>query len=408
MKVTPLIKIIILLLFIPLLIQSVQANIENEINLYSDEIEDFIGDKTAVIFIGEYASSTEKISFGHLQNTHSKVKDAIIYENPNEINNLDLSDKVIVLIGGSNRNSLSKELLNKENEISVRDLTAGSIRYITTPESQKYIIFSDAKSEATIPNTSIKRSPLKGIIPDEYIPAVAVLAGLSLLWLWQIISVLFMKISRLFVSGMILSKVKKKNVKEEFKGFYIRGLRIKYRELFAVVISATIFALAITYTYFEKEIWILLVATNVIVNSLVYITRNLVRLYLDKIHKLHTEYVFWIWGAIVTVLTGWLGYTLSMAGYVQKHDSEINVQEGKIQFIINLFTFIFAIIFFVLNFVFDHIIFQMAGILSITIAFIQMMPFKPFSGLMIFKWRKLAWFLLFVPMIITYVVINLI
>jgi uncharacterized membrane protein HdeD (DUF308 family) len=36
----------------------------------------------------------------------------------------------------------------------------------------------------------------------------------------------------------------------------------------------------------------------------------------------------------------------------------------------------------------------MAAILSITIAFIQMMLFKPFFGLIIFKWRKGLWFLL--------------
>jgi hypothetical protein len=49
----------------------------------------------------------------------------------------------------------------------------------------------------------------------------------------------------------------------------------------------------------------------------------------------------------------------------------------------------------------------MAAILSITIAFIQMMLFKPFFGLIIFKWRKGLWFLLFIPMIITYIIINL-
>ena len=405
MKFTVLIKFLILILVLSFFNKFVYAGFETEINLYSDEIEDFIGNNSAIIFVGEYASPTEIITLDQLQKTHFKAKDAAIYEDLNEIN---ITDKVIILIGGSNRNSLSREILNNDHEIKIRNLNIGLIRYIITDDGQKYIIFSDAKSESTIPNTSTKNSPLKGIIPDQYIPATAVAIGATLLWLWHILAGLILKIGRLFISEKIMNKFKKKNVKEKGKSFKLFGIKIKYREFFSILGASIVFAIIITYTYFTKELFVALLISNIILNAVIYGSRNLARLLMDKKYGNHTEYTFWTWGAIVTILTGWLGYTLSMAGYISKHKNHKNENQGFTSFIINLVTFIVSIIFFVINLFYPNIVFQMAAILSITIAFIQTMPFKPFSGVNIFKWRKIAWFLLFISMLPIYVLINLI
>jgi hypothetical protein len=53
------------------------------------------------------------------------------------------------------------------------------------------------------------------------------------------------------------------------------------------------------------------------------------------IYGLHTEYVFWYWGAFVTVFSGWLGNTFALAGYMISEKSSDKKLQAKIQYLIN-------------------------------------------------------------------------
>ncbi len=181
--------------------------------------------------------------------------------------------------------------------------------------------------------------------------------------------------------------------------------------LAAIVLGAAlVFALTISYTkMISLDTVLALVNVSVVVNFIVYAVRHFSRLAMDKIHKLHTEYKFWIWGAITTVITGWLGNALPLVGYMSKEKTEAkNVEEGRIQFKINLYTFLASLGFFIINLFEPNVIFQMASSLSISIVFVQMLPFSPFSGKAIFKWKRIKWALISMPILLFYILVQLI
>ncbi|OYT42822.1 MAG: hypothetical protein B6U88_02770 [Candidatus Aenigmarchaeota archaeon ex4484_56] len=403
-------KLILTLLLIVFLIVPVlvSADLSSDMKGLESEITDFIGQDTLIAVVGNHATLSEKATLDYFKANHPKGKDLKVYTESNFSE--DINNKVLLLVGGKTRNGLSRNLFEKE-EINITDnkLSVGHI-YFVIDNGQKYIIFSDLFGEANYPNTAVDKSPFSKIMPKEYVPLAATVTGFSLVWLWHLLTSLLIKVGKLTLSSKLMKKVKKKEISAHYLGFKIKGIRIKAREWAAIFGAALVFALTISYTkMISLDTVLALVSVSVVVNFIVYMVRHFSRLAMDKIHKLHTEYKFWIWGAITTVITGWLGNALPLVGYMSKEKTEAkNVEEGRIQFKINLYTFLASLGFFIINLFEPNVIFQMASSLSISIVFVQMLPFSPFSGKAIFKWKRIKWALISMPILLFYILVQLI
>ena len=100
-----------------------------------------------------------------------------------------------------------------------------------------------------------------------------------------------------------MRRLKKKKIKPNFRGFYVKGIRLKLREWISVFLAAIVFALCISYTFFVNEPGVfILIFINIGSNSIIYGARNLTRLIMDRHQGIHTEYVFWYWGALITLV----------------------------------------------------------------------------------------------------------
>ena len=136
------------------------------------------------------------------------------------------------------------------------------------------------------------------------------------------------------------------------------------------------------------------------VNMVVYSVRHLTRILLDKRFGMSSEYKLWLWGALMTALTGWLGNTFALAGYitgVERH------RAGQVNYTCNVVSFTAFTIFGVLNWLRPSVPFQMVMLLAISITFLQMLPFSPFDGKSIYHWKPRLWWVSFVPLTVLYV-----
>ena len=205
-----------------------------------------------------------------------------------------------------------------------------------------------------------------------------------------------------------MSRLKKKKISSQFIGFIIKGIRIKLREWISIISAAIILALSISYTYFVNEPGIFIfISINIGSNAIIFSVRNLTRLIMDKHQGIHTEYVFWYFGAIITIASGWLGNTFSLAGYTIANKETESNKLAKNEYLINIITFIAGTLFFIWNLYYPCTFAQMAAILAISLAFIQMLPIHPFIGKVIKTWKNRLWKITFALILIFYVIIIL-
>jgi len=198
-------------------------------------------------------------------------------------------------------------------------------------------------------------------------------------------------------------------VHHEARGFHIGGLEMKYREIVSIIIGAVVYTAAVTLAIagFSRgavdKIGIALVG-----GLLFFGVRELGRIILCYFKGLHTEYIIWIPGMILTLVTGFLGNTLNAPGFVIEHkDKEIRFSAyAFVKYIIVFFTALLATGLFLYNIVNPSRGIQIFAIISSTYAMAEMMPFSPMPGKDIIKWRPVLYAFTFMAIIVMYVMFN--
>jgi hypothetical protein len=359
-------------------------------------IRSFIGDDVAIIVMGKYVTPMELQLFNYLRDQYPDIADKEV------INDSQYTGYTpAIIIGGTMQNSVQ---IPEPYAKNVTDLALARIEFLET-EKGKYIIIKSKLSDTNYPRTNLKNSPLAKYMPEQYVPVGAAAVSVAMLSIWNFIFMHGRKIIKSIVSDRIMKFVKKKEFRPNFKGIMIKGVKIRYREWNAILLSALIFALSVTYSFLTDLNALELVMINLIVNSIIYASGNIIRLIYDKKYKHDTEYVFWYWGGLATLVSGWLGSTFSLAGYtVSEKESE---NENRISFNINLVTYLIGIGFFIWNLLTPSKILQMSMLLAISGAFFHMLPMKPFKGYNLIRWSPWRWTIFFIPLFLTYVLVSI-
>ena len=398
------VKVILIVSLIFLLVPFSFADIAEDMVAIQGKVQDFIAGEEFIVVEGRYASTVEKQSFAFIQDQYPGFQAETVQEEDLNIN--QIGNKTLILIGGPSQNLISKEILTVESFTSEKEqLGVGSIEFLQGP-ARKVMIFSDKAGYENEPK-KVSKSPLAKVIPVEFVPVAATGIGLGLVWLWKILGEWAYRIFRFKIADKIMGKAKKKQLKKEFKGVQIAGIRIKIREWISIAVSAVVFGASLGYIYLEPNASAFtIVALTIVANMVMYTIRHLVRLIMDKRFGAHTEFHIWWFGAFITVVSGWLGNAFCVAGYIVS--DETKKEEAKIAYIINLFAFFLFLVFFAWNFISPGLIIQMVMILTVSYTLLQMLPMKPFPGKQIFAWSKKLWWVTFLPLAIFYVCITMI
>jgi hypothetical protein len=367
-----------------------------------EKARDFLEGEELIVVVGCHASAIEKSLLTYVKKNYPfewEVKPE------QEVVPAHIKDKTLVLIGGPAQNTISAQALSDQSfSQETEELTLGTLVFLSG-EKGKVLVFSDPAGFNNIARRP-ERSPLLSFMPGEYVPVAATALSLGLLWLWQLLGNLIAKVFRWKLADKIMKRVKKHQLKEDFKGLRLFGIRLKAREWAAIAISAIVFGISLSYMYLDpKAGWTRILGLTMAVNLVVYGLRHLTRLFLDKHYGYHTEFHIWYIGAFMTAVSGWLGNCLCLDGYTVSDGKK--TAEAKVPYIINLVTFIAFGVFWVWNLVFPMPWVQMAMLLTLGIAFTHFLPLAPFSGKSIYAWNKRLWYKTFIPLLVVYIAVNM-
>ena len=145
---------------------------------------------------------------------------------------------------------------------------------------------------------------------------------------------------------------------------------------------------------------------NILIITLIYILRESLRIHFSHKNELHTEHIFWPFGALITLGSTILGNTFSLASYTILQDEDDIKEYGHMYFRIFILMFIITWIMFIINLYLPSVIIQMIYVFLIMSIVIDMTPVNPMDGADVKKWNGKKWAVLYIFVLITYISIN--
>ncbi|MBD3318854.1 hypothetical protein GF342_03005 [Candidatus Woesearchaeota archaeon] len=397
-------KKVVIVLFLLLTIIPLSTAQLDAIDELEQDFKTFVGhdlsiehvDKIAVI-VGERINLAEQTAYSFAAGELPILVDAEQLQDRKENEKqLNKTNKTIILIGGPSQSTLTEVFYSQLTNETKKDYS-GIVGVYGFVNGHKIVIYSDRRGFENLAFNAIEYSPLKGLIPDKYIPPAA--AGLSV---FLLIIIDFITSYAENIIGFIGTKNKK--IKKEYKGTQIKGFPIRIRELLAIMGCAAIFAVAITWTFAAGTTgFARILALSMGLSSLIFFMTELIRMIAAYRNHLTTEFVIYPLGAIVTLLSAWFGMVFGNPGNVISEEDE---QPGKVYYVIMIVVFAIGVALFLYNFFRPTEIAQIAMTTASTFSLFEFIPLSPLNGKDVFEWNKGAWTITFLLLLPIYVLIN--
>jgi len=253
-------------------------------------------------------------------------------------------------------------------------------------------------------NNAIENSPLNAILPKEAVPLAATIISVTTIGLWQLFGGILIDFFSDYSSERIIdSKANKKILSSKFDKYKIPYIPLTTTELFNIFIAVVVFSIALSWTWgnsFDEILFLFLL--NIIILSFIYILRELLRVHYSSKLDIRTYHILWPFGAVLTIVSSFLGNTFSLASY-NTAENEDDGRYAQMLFNSNIIFYMIAAIVFIINFMISHVVFQMIFIFLIMTLTIDMTPLKPMDGNIIRKWNANKWMLLYSIILVSYV-----
>ena len=323
---------------------------------------------------------------------------------PDEESTLEkiLNEKsLVILIGGSKSNRISAELKKRNCFFNTTKLFWDQITMTkgVTENGSQIIMLSHERVGPERP--AIKYSPLIGIIPEPYIPLAATGIGVFLMYVANIL--------QMFIESITLEFGKKKF---KFKYHKVRNLNTRLVEFLSLTGAAIVLGFAVTWTFVGPSIeFVDKLVLNSFICFLSGLSHELVHRIIGKILGIKLEYQFWTIGALITLITGYLGNAFGLQGIlVDLRDENIAKWRYALMSLSGpLFSVALSLIsaFIYLRYWPDEIM-QTTYVVSSILALGEMVPVDPMDGYEIRKWNRFIWMIFFTIASAVFVYVNFI
>jgi hypothetical protein len=251
---------------------------------------------------------------------------------------------------------------------------------------------------------AVQYSPLAWYLPEKWVPIVASLIGAALMSLLHA----FSSMSQAFMESLISDR-KKQKIKIKPVALKVAG--IKVREAFSVTAAASVLGVAITWTYAGPSsdfMWLLIL--NAVICLIAGLSHEMVHKIAGKLLKIRSEYTFWPFGSLMTLLTAFLGNAFGLQGMLVD-EVEAGVEKWKVG-VMKLSGLMFSTLMLLVsaaaNFFYPSVVFQMISSISGILSMGEVLPFRPMDGYDIRKWSIPLWVATFAFILATFVVVNFI
>ncbi|HYD04020.1 MAG TPA: hypothetical protein VEC16_07025 [Alphaproteobacteria bacterium] len=394
-----------------------QLGLQDSINRASIEMSSFFYDvqKSDILIItGSKISVEDKMIFRIIQ-SHLGAGSFATMTDIEALNNSAIYGKTIILLGSDRTNYISKEVsdkgfLDNSNQSEYDPL---KVEYGISDSGKKMLIVYSQKEIKNNENRAVKNSPLNNFMDEKYVPAAATLISVFLLYLWTIVGDALVSLVSDYISSKIADKAtKNKKISEKKKQHHEKKLRVHQlmhmHEVIALVFSIIVFALTLAWTWTNNmsNFWNMFLISIIIV-AILSIMKEYIRQNFCYERKVSTEYLLWPFGALVTVVSTYLGNTFSLVSYGLVDDTDEDEKKfGKISFLTSLFTLLISIFAYIANIIYPSLLLQMIFVYAIMSTFIDMFPMSPMGGADVRKWNFPVWLVMYIVIIACYIFMN--
>jgi len=235
--------------------------------------------------------------------------------------------KIIALLGGSETNKYTSQIYNDSSwdESSTYYAAPIFMRLGTHPDVERYImIYYTTLETSNLENQAVDKSPLSGFLDKRAIPIVATVVSVSLLYIWSLLSNILIEFFFDYSSEHAQDHKKAKHFRNLFEPkVQYTGNLASTREIGGMFLAILVFSIALSWTWTEDLTTFLeLFIINIIIITLIYILKESLRIHFSHKNELHTEHIFWPFGALITLGSTILGNTFSLASYTILQDED--------------------------------------------------------------------------------------
>jgi len=324
----------------------------------------------------------------------------------------DIQDySLLVLIGSQKTNEYTNEVLSS-HDVEINEYLCSSpfllmLGHDNSVDKDILVIFTTSEFY-NLENKAAERSPFSGLIDKQYIPVIATATSILAIYLWNIFGNTVFEFFFDFTSEKVQEReITKRRKRKGYSKPEITRKNIIFKELIGIILAVLVFSTAMSWTWSsELSEFFTLFIINIIVISLIFTVRELLRVYVSKRKQIPTEHVFWPFGAVLTIASSVLGNTFSLASYTYYDNIEDTKRYGKMYFYIFLSLYLFAVATFILNFIFPSVILQMMFVFAIMSVFIDMTPIEPMDGHDVKTWNFNIWLLFYILIACSYLIMN--
>lgn len=179
------------------------------------------------------------------------------------------------------------------------------------------------------------------------------------------------------------------------------------REGTFIGISTVVYSLAFTFVEFKSTGSLLMIPINLVMSLLLAVVlvvgSEILRDIVARLYRLESRYDLWPLGLVLVAFSAYMGNVFAVPGkaYIQTNDRKAR---GVINAMTPLYSLFISVL--IILFVFPKMPKEIGGMLismSLALGCYEVLPFPPLKGADIWKWNRLAWLLLFLPLYALYV-----
>lgn len=241
-----------------------------------------------------------------------EIRKRLLSDNETSPGDLGEGTNIVVLVGGRNRNRITEGVYAAGFIVNESTRFMGQLIVGTgslDSDSRVIVLYHRAVGEGErLEREAVKYSPLRGFVPDAYVPVVATGIGMLLMNLFNI--------TKTVAEFLALDIGRKKKVFEH-AGPSFRGIRL--REVSALLGAAFVLGFAVTWTFVgPKTEFFSFLFLNSGICLFAALSHEISHRLTGKLFGIKVTYKFWYMGSFITIVTAFLGNAFGVQGFLME------------------------------------------------------------------------------------------
>ena len=342
-----------------------------------------------------------QFSFEGVDEIKIETRQLILKDNETSLQKLSEGMGLIISVGGLNKNRITEEIyaggyVINESRKYVGQVTVG--KGWVDDDTSVMVLYHNESDK--LERKAVDYSPLKGHVPEEYIPVVASGIGIFLISLFNVI--------KAAVEFLALDIGRKRkpfgHTGPRFMGVYVK-------EALAVLGAALVLGFAVTWTFAgPTSAFLELLPLNAGICLFAALSHELSHRLMGRLFGIKIEYRFWYMGSFITIVTAFFGNAFGIQGFLMENiDGKIKKwQYGVTKLVAPVISTLITVVFAFLYLKNPAVIFQVVYTTASIWAMAEIIPVRGLDGFDIKNWNRIIWFIFFIAISLVYFTVNFI